>query len=348
MRPVEIEFLMKDRLTPGLDKAAKGVDNVTGKASATNAELAKTKQQAMDLRNLIAMLENQLEELRLVGENASPDLDQSRNIARIEALQEQIKELEAQLKQLENVSENTSVVPPELPQAKKQFNGLHNSIQQMAREMPSLAMGPQMFFMAISNNLPIFTDELARARKEYDALIKTGEKATPVWKQVLSSLFSWQTALTTGIMLLVMYGDEIVEWTKDLFSAKKGVEEFNISLEEMVELEKEGRAQMVKTRFELDSVIDSLKNFTGSKEEEKNKVDELNRKYGESFGYYETTAQWLETLTKKSGAYVQMLLHQICFHLHRQHQHRIQSLLLMFHMNLPEPELQYFFSFPPR
>ena len=309
-KPVEIEFLMKDRLTPGLDKAAKGVDNVTGKASATNAELAKTKQQAMDLRNLITMLENQLEELRLVGENASPDLDQSRNIARIEALQEQIKELEAQLKQLENVSENTSVVPPELPQAKKQFNGLHNSIQQMAREMPSLAMGPQMFFMAISNNLPIFTDELARARKEYDALIKKGQQATPVWKQVLSSLFSWQTALTTGIMLLVMYGDEIVEWTKDLFSAKKGVEEFNISLEEMVELEKDGRAQMVKTRFELDSVIDSLKNFTGSKEEEKNKVDELNRKYGESFGYYETTAQWLETLTTKSGAYVQMLLYQ--------------------------------------
>ena len=309
-KPVEIEFLMKDRLTPGLDKAAKGVDNVTGKASATNAELAKTKQQAMDLRNLIALLENQLEELRFVGENASPDLDQSRNIARIEALQEQIKELEAQLKQLENVSENTSVVPPELPQAKKQFNGLHNSIQQMAREMPSLAMGPQMFFMAISNNLPIFTDELARARKEYDALIKTGQKATPVWKQVLSSLFSWQTALTTGIMLLVMYGDEVLEWTKDLFSAKKGVEEFNISLEEMVELEKDGRAQMVKSRFELDSVIDSLKNFTGSKEEEKNKVDELNRKYGESFGYYETTAQWLETLTTKSGAYVQMLLYQ--------------------------------------
>lgn len=309
-KPVEIEFLMKDRLTPGLDKAAKSVDNVTGKASATNAELAKTKQQAMDLRNLITMLENQLEELRLVGENASPDLDQSRNIARIEALQEQIKELEVQLKQLENVSENTSVVPPELPQAKKQFNGLHNSIQQMAREMPSLAMGPQMFFMAISNNLPIFTDELARARKEYDALIKTGQKATPVWKQVLSSLFSWQTALTTGIMLLVMYGDEVLEWTKDLFSAKKGVEEFNISLEEMVELEKDGRAQMVKSRFELDSVIDSLKNFTGSKEEEKNKVDELNRKYGESFGYYETTAQWLETLTTKSGAYVQMLLYQ--------------------------------------
>ncbi len=32
---------------------------------------------------------------------------------------------------------------------------------------------------------------------------------------------SWQTAMTTGIMLLVMYGDEIWDWTKNLFSAKK-------------------------------------------------------------------------------------------------------------------------------
>ena len=309
-KPVEIEFLMKDRLTPGLDKAAKGVDNVTGKAAATNAELAKTKQQAMDLRNLIAMLEAQLNELRLAGDVASPDLDQSENIAQIEALEKQIEALEAELKRLQTVSSDTDVVPPQLPQAERKFNGLHNSIQQMAREMPSLAMGPQMFFMAISNNLPIFADEVARARKEYDDLIKTGQKGTPVWKQILSSLFSWQTALTTGIMLLVMYGDEIVEWTKDIFSAKKGVEEFTISLEEMTEIEKDGRAQMIQTRFEIDSVIASLKDFTGSKEEEKAKVEELNRKYGEAFGYYDTVAQWYDVLIQKSEDYIQMLFLQ--------------------------------------
>ena len=121
-------------------------------------------------------------------------------------------------------------------------------------------MGPQMFFLAISNNLPIFTDELARARKEYDELQKSGKKGTPVWKQVLSSLFSWQTAMTTGIMLLVMYGDEIWDWTKNLFSAKKGVDEFNISVKEMTEIEKDGRAQMVRTRFELKSVINEIMN----------------------------------------------------------------------------------------
>nr|WP_236252370.1 viral A-type inclusion protein [Odoribacter splanchnicus] len=208
---------------------------------------------------------------------------------------------------LQNESESVQVTPADIPNAQRQFNGLHNSIQQMAREMPSLAMGPQMFFLAISNNLPIFTDELARARKEYDELQKSGKKGTPVWKQVLSSLFSWQTAMTTGIMLLVMYGDEIWDWTKSLFGAKKGVDEFNISLKEMTEIEKDGRAQMVRTRFELKSVIDEIKNFTGSKEQEKAKVEALNRKYGESFGYYKTLSEWYDAIIKKSEDYVQSL-----------------------------------------
>ena len=288
-KPVEVEFLMKDKLTPGMNKAER---------------------EALELRNTVRLLEAELERLRLAGETAAPNLDQSANIAQIHALEKQLEELHAQLKMLQNESESVQVTPADIPNAQRQFNGLHNSIQQMAREMPSLAMGPQMFFLAISNNLPIFTDELARARKEYDELQKSGKKGTPVWKQVLSSLFSWQTAMTTGIMLLVMYGDEIWDWTKDLFSAKKGVDEFNISLKEMTEIEKDGRAQMVRTRFELKSVINEIKNFTGSKEQEKAKVEELNRKYGESFGYYKTLSEWYDTLIQKSEDYVQVLLHQ--------------------------------------
>lgn len=285
-KPVEVEFLMKDKLTPGMNKAER---------------------EALELRNTVRLLEAELERLRLAGETAAPNLDQSANIAQIHALEKQLEELHAQLKMLQNESESVQVTPADMPNAQRQFNGLHNSIQQMAREMPSLAMGPQMFFMAISNNLPIFTDELARARKEYDELQKSGKKGTPVWKQVLSSLFSWQTAMTTGIMLLVMYGDEIWDWTKNLFSAKKGVDEFNISLKEMTEIEKDGRAQMVRTRFELKSVIDEIKNFTGSKEQEKAKVEALNRKYGESFGYYKTLSEWYDAIIKKSEDYVQSL-----------------------------------------
>ena len=289
MKPVEVEFLMKDGLTPGMNKAER---------------------EALELRNTVRLLEAELERLHLAGETAAPNLDQSANIAQIHALEKRLEELRGKLKQLQAESESVEVTPSDLPNAQRQFNGLHNSIQQIAREMPTLAMGPQMFFLAISNNLPIFTDELARARKEYDELQKSGKKGTPVWKQVLSSLFSWQTAMTTGIMLMVMYGDDVWKWTKSLFSAKKGVDEFNISLKEMTEIEKDGRAQMVRTRFELKSVIDEIRNFTGSKEQEKAKVEELNRKYGESFGYYKTLSEWYDTLIRKSEDYVQVLLHQ--------------------------------------
>ena len=67
---------------------------------------------------------------------------------------------------------------------------------------------------------------------------------------------------------------------------------------------------MIKTRFEIENTTKSLKDFTGSKEQEKAKVEELNRKYGESFGYYNTVAEWYDVLIQKSDDYIQMLFLQ--------------------------------------
>lgn len=307
MKPVEVEILMKDRLSVALDKAGRKVDDLKGKATAASSEMDS---QAQRLRTAIAGLTEQMEELRRVGQNASPNLDQSENMAGIEALEKQIAELESRLKQLDATAEATQTVPPELPAAKQQFNGLHMSIQQIAREMPSLAMGPQMFFLAISNNLPIFADEVKRARVEYDNLVKSGQKGVPVWKQILSSLFSWQTALTTGIMLLVMYGDELVDWVKGLFSAKDGVDALKKALQEKNEVEKEGHAVSIRTRAELDNTLRELRDFIGTKEQEKNKVDELNRKYGDTFGTYKSLTEWYDTLIQKGNAYVESLFMQ--------------------------------------
>lgn len=216
-KPVEIEILLKDRFSTGLEGMQRNLDMLMDKATST-AERVRI------LDTAIGALNIQLAAMKKAGEEANPDLDQSKNIAAIEQMEAKINELQTQLKALDETAENTDTIPRGTEQAVKQYNGLHASIQQIAREMPSLAMGPQMFFLAISNNLPVFTDELARARKEYEALTASGQKATPVWKQVLSSLFSWQTALTTGIMLLVMYGDEIVDWVKGLFTAKDALE----------------------------------------------------------------------------------------------------------------------------
>ena len=68
---------------------------------------------------------------------------------------------------------------------------------------------------------------------------------------------------------------------------------------------------MVRTRFELKSVIDEIKNFTGSKEQEKAKVEELNRKCtGNLSGIIKHFPNGMIPLSKKSEDYVQVLLHQ--------------------------------------
>ena len=143
---------------------------------------------------------------------------------------------QAVLKNLTDVQNKLSQATASMQQyaraAGTKFDGLSFSMQQIARELPVLAMSPQMFFMAISNNLPMFADELAKARKEYQALTDAGKSATPVWKRVLSSMLSWQTALVGGITLLTVYGDEIVKWVGSLFTAKKALSDTYQSLDE--------------------------------------------------------------------------------------------------------------------
>lgn len=102
----------------------------------------------------------------------------------------------------------------------KGYNGLNMSVQQIVRELPSATMGLNMFFLAISNNLPILTDEIKRAKAANEELKASGQKGVPVWKQVVSSLFSWQSALMVGITLLTVHGDKVWKWISSLFKAE--------------------------------------------------------------------------------------------------------------------------------
>lgn len=148
------------------------------------------------------------------------------------------------------------------------WNGLNMSIQQIGRELPSLAVSWNTFLLAISNNLPILADEIKRAKEQYNALKSSGEKAVPVWKQVVSSIFSWQSALTVGITLLTLYGDKLVDWVGSLFTVKKALSETYQSLEDYQKKVSETSGTVISTLErlsqgwkQLDSDIDAQKKF---------------------------------------------------------------------------------------
>ena len=105
------------------------------------------------------------------------------------------------------------------------FNGLNMSVQQIVRELPAAKMGINMFFMAISNNLPVMVDQIKLAKEANKTMKEAGQEPVPVWRQLVSSLFSWQSAMMVGITLLTVYGKDIVNWVKELFKANDAQEQ---------------------------------------------------------------------------------------------------------------------------
>lgn len=212
-------------------------------------------------------------------------------------LGDQLKKVGARQYNLADMARNTNGA----------FSPLGFSIQQVARELPSLTMGAQMFFLAISNNLPILSDELRKAKESYKALIAEGKQATPVWKQVLSSIFSWQTAMVVGITLLTMYGKEIGNWIKGLFGASKANEELAKSLDEINKSYSaailEGSKNAQKELTNLNLLYKASQNDRISKEERKKAVDELQKQYP---SYFKNLTDEQILAGKASAAYLSL------------------------------------------
>lgn len=292
MQPIKLEIFLDDRTLAGM-KSAEG--NIAALESFN-------RQMVERLQGELKQLERQYRQLQKQG------LAGDRELADIQALKGVIGGLKDEIKAYEAAKKQASETPLVAHDPAPKLNQVRMTMAQIARELPSLAMGPQMFFLAISNNIPMFTDAVSNARKEYELMTAAGKKATPVWKQVAASLFSPQTALAALITLTVVYGKEIGEWIKGLFGGKNAMDELRESMRETYEVEKEANATFVKSRFEMDRVIKSVKEFKGSKEEERKKVTELNRTYGETFGYYQTLSEWYDTLMKKSSDYIEVLV----------------------------------------
>ncbi len=292
MQPIKLEIFLDDRTLAGM-KSAEG--NIAALESFN-------RQMVERLQGELKQLERQYRQLQKQG------LAGDRELADIQALKGVIGGLKDEIKAYEAAKRQAGETPLVAHDPAPKLNQVRMTMAQIARELPSLAMGPQMFFLAISNNIPMFTDAVSNARKEYELMTAAGKKATPVWKQVAASLFSPQTALAALITLTVVYGKEIGEWIKGLFGGKNAMDELRESMRETYEVEKEANATFVKSRFEMDRVIKSVKEFKGSKEEERKKVTELNRTYGETFGYYQTLSEWYDTLMKKSSDYIEVLV----------------------------------------
>ncbi len=268
--PVQLEIFMKDLTKAGLQSVGKNVDDVEN----------QTLQLISALKQVIAEQKHQLEVNKAAG------ISYTQEAANIQALTGQVRGLEAGLKSLKKTKEETAktqAIDIDTEAVTRKTNNLKMQFSQVARELPSLAMGPQMFILAISNNLPMLADAISDVRKQNELLAASGQKGVPVWKQLASSIFSWQTALVAAISLGIVFGKDIASWVKELINGKKAIDNNREALENykkaMLESQQTAQNETVQLNLLYKAAVDSSKGMN----ERISAVKELKKEYPQYF-----------------------------------------------------------------
>ena len=269
--PVELEIFMKDLTKAGLQSVGKNVDDVENQT-----------QKLIDALKLV-----RAEQIKQLEANKQAGKNYTQEAANVQALTGQINGLKAGLKDLQKTKEEVAKTPSidiDTEAVTRKTNNLKMQFSQVARELPSLAMGPQMFILAISNNLPMLADAIADVRKQNELLAASGQKGVPVWKQLGKALLSPQTALIALISLGIVYGKEIGNWVKNLGKVKKELSETQQLQESLNTSRRKGGEAASEESAKLRILYTASQDTSKSMRERNKAVDELQKMYPDYFG----------------------------------------------------------------
>ncbi len=274
MEPVRLEILLDDKTLKGMRSVESNLSGI-----------------GLYAKQVIAQLEQELLELQKQYRNAmAAGTNTDAQMADIQALQGVVRQLKTELQDLEAVKRKTNSTPvagqqvtASMEDITKKTNNLRLQFQQVARELPSLAMGPQMFILAISNNLPMLTDAIRDVRQQNELLMRSGQKGVPVWKQLAGSLFSWQTALVAVISLGIVYGKDLWEWVKNIGKANKELTAAQKAAEDLNAASRKAVSSKADEISRLRILYSATQDVTRSERERNKAADELQKIYPRYF-----------------------------------------------------------------
>lgn len=210
---------------------------------AYNEQVAQTTQELIANREEVKALQSAM---RLYSHEIQDNIKEEKNLeGSVNGLRKSIRDLTAQYNALSaadregsvgnGIAERISKMQAQVSAAEQRlgnfrsnvgnyqsaFNGLNVSVSQIVRELPSATMGANMFFLAISNNIPMLVDEINNLRAANKLAMKEGKQGVPILKQMGAAVFSWNSLISVGIALLTVYGKDIVSWTGNLFKGRE-------------------------------------------------------------------------------------------------------------------------------
>ena len=210
---------------------------------AYNEQVAQTTQELVANREEVKALQSAM---RLYSREIQDNIKEEKNLeGSVNGLRKSVRDLTAQYNALSaadregsvgnGIAERISKMQAQVSAAEQRlgnfrsnvgnyqsaFNGLNVSVSQIVRELPSATMGANMFFLAISNNIPMLVDEINKLRAANKLAMKEGKQGVPILKQLGAAVFNWNSLISVGITLLTVYGKDIVSWIGNLFKGRE-------------------------------------------------------------------------------------------------------------------------------
>ena len=212
------------------------------------------------------------------------------NTAEAKALKTQIDQLDASLKRVDAA---TGQHQRNVGNYGGAIQGIRLQMNQLTREVPSTINNMSSMFLAFSNNLPMMADQIANLRKENELLKASGQKATPVWRALATSFFSFGTALSAGIALLTLYGAEVMNGIKSMLGFTVVTKEQKEALEEHKKMMENIAEEHAKQAISIETLTSVINDENVSLEIKKQAYRELQKLIPEisSLTYEQATSQ---------------------------------------------------------
>lgn len=270
-----------DRLT----KAQRDLEFAMSDTAKQIAELKEQQREAQNIAKLTAKL-NQSEAGSYNALSAQYSLNKIQlnklsqeyreNTAAGQKLVKETEEIYAKMKQLQ---EATGKYTLNVGNYKSAWDGLGVSAQQLVRELPSLAVSANTFFLAISNNIPMLVDEINKVKAANAAAAANGEQTVPVWKQVTKAFLSWNTVISLGITLLTVFGGDIIDWVSKMLQGEKQADHMKEAMDGVNQAMQDGAKNAQQEIVRLNLLYNASQDTTKTYEERKKAVAELKKEY---------------------------------------------------------------------
>lgn len=117
--------------------------------------------------------------------------------------------------------------------------------------------------------------------------------------------------ISTGVGIAIAALTEAISWLiTSADDASSSVDRLSEAEQRAQQAHRQEARDVAEVTGAIERNIARLKAFSGSKEQEKKLVDEMNQTYGSTMGYYASVAQWYTALTANSEAYCQQMIRE--------------------------------------